>query len=59
MSGLFDLVGAEVGKFATLDVIPNPFRRIQIRRVSWQPLDFEPVSLFEQESFHDLAAMCR
>lgn len=59
MSGLFDLVSAEVGKFATLDVVPNSFRRIQIRCVSWQPLNCEPVPLFEQESFHDLAAMGR
>ena len=59
MGGLFDLVGAEVGQFASLDVVPNSFRRIQIRGIAWQPLNLQPVPLFEQESFHDLAAMCR
>src|ERR1035438_6342929 len=59
MGGLYDLVGAEVGEVAALDVVPNSFRGIQIRRISQQPLNFEPVPLFEQEVFHDLAAMCR
>ncbi len=59
MSGLLDLIGAEVRKFATFDVVPDSFGGIQIRCVSWQPFDGKPVSLLPQEAFHDLAAMCR
>jgi hypothetical protein len=48
---LFDLIGTEVRKFSALEVVPNSFGRIQVGRISGQPLDFEPVPLLEEEVF--------
>jgi len=56
---LLDLVGAKVCQFATFDVVPDTFDWIQVRCVSGQPVDAQPVSLLIEESFHGLAAMGR
>ena len=53
------MIGAEVRQLASFDVIPNSFGGIQVRRVSGQPFDFQPVALLEQEAFHHFAAVRR
>ena len=52
---LAEVVRAEVGQFAPLDVAPHEFRRIEIRRVARQALDGEPRALRLQVRRHGVA----
>lgn len=59
ISGLVNVIGAEVSKFASFDVIPDSFGGVEIRSVSRQPFNGEPVALLEQELLHGCTAMSR
>ena len=52
---LTEVLRAEVGKFAPLDVAPHEFGRIEIRRVARQALDGEPRALRVQVRRHGAA----
>lgn len=47
-----------IGHFSALDVVPHAFDWIQVRRVGWEPLDLQPVTLACDEIRHDTATMC-
>jgi hypothetical protein len=56
---LAEVVRAEVGQFAPLDVAPHEFGRIEIGRVARQALDGEPRALSLQVRRHGTALMRR
>src|SRR5207249_3987694 len=56
---LAEVVRAEVGQFAPLDVAPHEFGRIEVRRVARQALDGEPRALRLQVRRHVAALMRR
>ena len=41
--------GAEIGHLAALDIVPDAFDRVEIRRVSGEPLNLQPIALGPQE----------
>lgn len=59
VGSLLQLVGAEVCQLAALDVVPDRFGGIQVRRVTGKPLDLEPVPLTRQKLFHQFTAVRR
>ena len=54
-----EIVGAEVGELAALDVTPHEFGRVQIRGVAGQALDREPRALRAQVRLHGATLMRR
>jgi len=48
----FDRLRADVGEFAALEVAPDQFDGIQLRRVAGQPFDGEPRALARQVGAH-------
>src|SRR5271156_4945827 len=40
---LFEVEASQVGHFHLLEVTPEPFHRIEVRRVCWQPLQLQTV----------------
>src|SRR5674476_1597820 len=54
-----DGVRAEVGEFATFQVAPDLFDRIQVGGVGRKPLDHQPSSLVLDEGLHGSAAVGR
>lgn len=41
--------GKEVGQIAVLGVVPNLLRRIQLRRIGWQPFELKPIRMLPLE----------
>ena len=56
---LAEIVRAEVGEFAALDVAPHEFGRVEVRRVAGQALDREPGALSTQVGLHGCTLMRR
>jgi hypothetical protein len=56
---LAEVIRAEVGQFGALDVPPDEFGRIELRRVAGQALDREPRALRPQVRLHNPALMRR
>ena len=56
---LAEVVRAEVGEFAALDVAPHELSRVEIRRVAGQTLDREPGALSVQVRLHGGTLMRR
>lgn len=54
-----ELVGAEVGELAPLDVAPHELGRVEVRRVAGQALDREPGALSAQVRLHGATLMRR
>lgn len=54
-----EIVGAEVGELAALDVAPHELGWVQVRRVAGQALDREPRALSAQVRLHGTALMRR
>src|SRR5437667_458237 len=52
MLDLAEIIRAEVGEFAALDVAPHELGRVEIRRVARQALDREPGALSVQVRLH-------
>lgn len=57
--GLGHFVGAKIGHFAALDVVPDLFGRIQVGGIGGKPFDGESRALGQQELFHVQAAVSR
>src|SRR5205809_214639 len=59
-SELLQVVSTKVFEFAALEQIPHPFLGIQLRRISWQRFQMNPLGSALQEKVLDsLAAMDR
>jgi hypothetical protein len=43
---------AEIRHFAALDIAPDAFGGIEVRRIAWEPLDLQPVALSPEELRH-------
>ena len=56
---LAEIVGAEVGELAALDVAPHELGRVEVRRVAGQALDPEPGALRAQVRLHGCTLMRR
>lgn len=54
---LSEIVGAEVGELAALDVAPDELGRIEVRRIAGQALDSEPGALSAQVRLHGSTLM--
>ncbi len=54
---LGEIIRAEVGEFAALDVAPHELGRVEVRRVARQALDREPGALTAQVRLHRGALM--
>lgn len=59
VGGLLNSIWAEVRHFASLDVVPNSFRGIEVGSVTRQPFDVQPVLLVAKEFLHEAAAVRR
>lgn len=56
---LLNRIWAEVRHFSSLDVVPDPFRGIEVGSVARQPFDVQPVLLVAKEFLHQAAAVRR
>ena len=52
MLDLGEIIRAEVGEFATLDIAPHELGRVEVRRVAGQALDREPGALSAHVRLH-------
>ena len=47
----------EIGHFAALDIVPDAFGRIEVGRVTGEPLDLQPVALGPKKLRHFTASV--
>ena len=54
-----EIFRTSVCQFPAFDVSPQRLDRIHLRRVTWQPFNFEPTALTMQVPLHHLTLVCR
>lgn len=59
MGGFRHQFRAEIRHFAALDIVPDAFGRIEVGRVTGEPLDLQPVALGPQKQGHFTAPVSR